>query len=147
MIEDLVILRAIEEDELSFVYHSWLTSLRAGSPYHRSIPKTEYYDGQKQILYKILDNAHTIVATPKEHPSIIAGYIVWESSEPAIIHYIYIKSDYRRMGLGSLLVEVASSGGKVVATHRTNDVKGKDFLFNPYLLETAHGKEDNKEEN
>jgi ribosomal protein S18 acetylase RimI-like enzyme len=144
LIEDLVILRAIEEDELSFVYHSWLTSLRSGSPYHRSIPKTQYYDGQKRILYRVLDRSNTIVATPKDHPNIIAGYIVWEPSDPAVIHYIYVKSDFRKMGLGALFVEVASAGNKITGTHRTTDVKGKDFLFNPYLLGETDGEEKGK---
>jgi GNAT superfamily N-acetyltransferase len=143
LIEDLVILRAIEEDELSFVYHSWLHSLRAGSNYHRGIPSSVYYNNHKRKLYLALDRSHTIVATPKDHPKIISGYIVWESSDPVTVHYIYVKSDFRKLGLGKLLLEVATSGKKIVGTHRTIDVKGKDFVFNPYLLEIPDDQKDN----
>jgi len=135
LIEDLVILRAIEEEELSFVYHSWLHSLRAGSLHYKGIPSSVYYNNHKRKLYKVLDRSNTIVATPKDHPEIIAGYIVWEDKDPAVIHYIYVKSDYRKMGLGSLFKEVAASGRDLIGTHRTIDVKGKGFTFNPYLLE------------
>lgn len=137
MIEDLVVLRAVEESELNFIYHSWLRSLRSGNQFYKNIPGAEYFDNHRKRLYRLLDRSSCIIATPRDHPDIIVAYIVWESPEgdDTIIHYIYVKSDYRKMGLGGLLVEVASGGKNIIATHTTGSVKDKKFTFNPYLME------------
>ena len=139
MVEDLVVLRALEETEVNFIYHSWLRSLRSGNSFYKSIPSIVYFENHRKRLYRILDKSHCLVATPKDHPEIVVAYIVWENFGPKeIIHYIYVKSDYRVMGLASLLVEVAAGDRDIIATHKTDSLphRGNDrYTFNPYLME------------
>ena len=140
MIEDLVVLRALEETEVNFVYHSWLRSLRSGNSFYKRIPSIIYFENHRKRLYRILDRSHCLVATPKDHPEIVVAYIVWENldDDREIIHYIYVKSDYRVMGLANLLVEVAAADREIITTHRTDSLpqKGSDrYIFNPYLME------------
>lgn len=138
MIEDLVVLRAIEESEINFVYHSWLRSLRSGNGFYKSIPSIIYFENQRTRLYRILDRSNCLVATPKDHPEIVVAYIVWEplDDKREIIHYIYVKSDYRMMGLANLLLEVAASGREIITTHRTDSLpRNGNYTFNPYLME------------
>jgi hypothetical protein len=138
LIEDLVVLRALEEPEINFVYHSWLRSLRSGNSFYKSIPSIIYFENHRKQLYKILDRSHCLVASPKDHPEIIVAYIVWENfdDKKEIIHYIYVKSDYRVMGLANLLVEVAAGDRNIVVTHKTDSLPRNDrYIFNPYLME------------
>ena len=140
MIEDLVVLRALEETEVNFIYHSWLRSLRSGNGFYKGIPSVTYFENHRKRLYRILDRSHCLVATPKDHPEIVVAYIVWENLDDKreIIHYIYVKSDYRVMGLANLLVEVAAADREIITTHRTDSLPrvGSDrYTFNPYLME------------
>lgn len=138
MIEDLVVLRALEDSEINFVYHSWLRSFRSDSTFYRTIPREIFFENHRKRLYRLLDRSHCIVANPRDHPDIIVAYIVWELPEEgnAVIHYIYVKSDYRKMGLARLLVDVAAAGRKITATHRTDTIRRDRIdIFNPYLME------------
>lgn len=138
MIEDLIEIRAAEKDELNFVLHSWLRSLRSASHYHRKIPSKTFYDSHAKIIEGILERGHCLVVNPINLAKIIVGYIIWEhgDDETVILHYVYVKESYRKMGLSKFLIETVSYGRDKIATHFSELIK--DTTFNPYLLRGAN---------
>lgn len=134
MIEDLIEIRAAEKEELNFVLHSWLRSLRSSSYYHRKIPSKTFYDSHTKIIQGILERGHCLVVNPINHATIIVGYIIFEhgDDETVILHYVYVKEHYRKMGLSKFLIETVACDREKIATHHNEWIK--DTTFNPYLL-------------
>jgi len=138
MIEDLIEVRGAEKDELNFVMHSWLRSLRSFEPFYRSMPGETYFREHGLRADAALKRGYCLVVSPRDHPKIISGYIVWETvmlrKEPTtIIHYIYIKENFRKMGIASLLIETINTDRKFIASAR--GLAFRDMDYNPYLLD------------
>ena len=134
MIEDLIEVRAAEESDLNFVIHSWLRSLRSYEPFYHSMVSGTYYKEHRKLINKALDRGHCLVVTPRNQPQILASYIVWENqAQDTIVHYIYTKNEYRKMGIGSLLMDTIQTGRNMIASAR--GVAFKKIPYNPYLLD------------
>lgn len=102
------------EEDIDFIFNSWLESYRKTET---KMSDTVYYDKFKKILTEILQRALVLVACSDEEKFQIYGYIVYENTDPFIVHYIYIKYVYRREGIaGSLLKEVKKTPEPVVCT-------------------------------
>lgn len=55
-------------------------------------------------------------------PEFLFGFVCYETGHPyPLVHYVYIKKDYRENGIGRGLVDVAREGidGQVRYSHRT----------------------------
>ena len=105
----------------------------------------------QSILKKILDHSLVLVASDPEEEDHVFGYCVFERD---CLHWIYVKKDLRRMGLGSYLMartglgEVAEDQndgsprlrymeGEIEVSHRTpalNHFKDRKFIWNPYRM-------------
>lgn len=138
MIEDLIEVRAAEQDELNFVRHSWLRSLRSYEPFYRNMAGDTFFTEHGKRADAALDRGYCLVVSPRDHPKIISGYIVWETTvinkEPVtLIHYIYIKEHFRKMGIASLLIETINTDRKFIASAR--GIAFRDMDYNPYLLD------------
>jgi len=78
---------------------------------------TVYYDKFKKILTTIFQKALVLVACSDQENDQIYGYIVYEATDPLIVHFIYVKYVYRREGIaGELLQKVRKSSDPVVCT-------------------------------
>jgi hypothetical protein len=81
-----------------------------------TMPKGVYYSGRsKQAIHKtvwfshfhsylanLLDTGLVFVACIEGDPSTILGYSLFQGE---CLHYVYVKKDFRRNGIGALLVE------------------------------------------
>lgn len=134
MIEDLIEVRAAEKDDKNFVIHSWLRSLRSFEPFYRTMTGETFFREHTKRVENALDRGYCLVVCPRDHPKIIAGYIVWETRiDDTIIHYVYIKEQYRKMGIASLLMDTVNTDRNLVASAR--GIAFKDIPYNPYLLD------------
>jgi len=104
-----------------------------------------FAEGQKQIRDRFLEKSEVWLACSPDDPWFLMGFVVGERPASALVlHYVYVKKHFRRMGLATKMVKAMADGrGKIVATHRTvgwdglapSLEKGGDIVeFNPYLM-------------
>ena len=125
----------------AFVLATWIKSNR-NSPATRAFPSPIYLIGQRHRIMRLLNKAGTriTVACDSEEPSLIYGYAVWTDDD--ILHYVYVKSTYRRLGVAKRLLE-GKDVTPILYTHRSPDIwveqllrdKYIHYVYNPYLLE------------
>ena len=123
----------MEPADLAFVYSSWLKSLRP----HSSVYKYLFFKGQHALITRILQAPKTVVTvcTLPDTPDVILG---WVCCQPGVVHYVYVKADFRQMGLASTLLHAALTPiVDLVYTHYTPAVKyfvRYTANYDPYLL-------------
>lgn len=142
--------RRVFEEDLSFIYHSWLKSYRSswakGLNPSRYMDKDRYYNGQKLMISQCLERSVVLVAVNPEDAFQIFGYVVGEPG--LVVHYLYVKEPFRRMGIATLLVDGLKKqcnwtpNDPIIATHGTSvfhDVIAEKYgvEYDPYLLMTG----------
>jgi GNAT superfamily N-acetyltransferase len=128
-------------DEYDFLYDSWILSFKK-SPFAGCVPNSLWFDTQRATIREVLDRGATVLvaSTPisgreAEYPAVrrVMGYVV---AEPAhkVLHWLYVKNDYRGMGIGSALLRAVSPSGEWEYSHRTKasaGFLGSRFHWNP----------------
>ena len=131
--------------ELGFVYDSWTRAVARDSIWQplvgkRGVARTPvppslslyYHD---ITLKKLLPKCTLLGACDPDDLDVILGYICYE---PDVLHFVYVKGGFRRMGIGSRLLREAGIdiSEDVIVSHRTEhlfkcwpEVK---WLWNPY---------------
>jgi GNAT superfamily N-acetyltransferase len=92
-----VYFRATTEEDLPFIYSSWLQSYKKTVKY---VSDKNYYKGQHAVIAALLEHSNSAVLCSQETDRIV-GYIVWEGDT---LHYIYVKNTFRGFGFGSSMV-------------------------------------------
>lgn len=112
-------------DEYKFVFDSWANSFRK-SPWAGCVPNHLWDQVSREAARSILDRgARVIVAVTSIEGADgrrVMGYAV---SEPGknILHFLYVKADFRNMGVGRAILDATVEGfsdAPCVYTHRTN---------------------------
>lgn len=105
---DLVEYRVGTEADAPFIFSSWLRSFRQARSNHLVSPEV-YFANQKAIVERILSATHLVVgvlANPDDREHII-GYVVAEWVPGGfVIHWLYVKATFRRMGFADVLLRV-----------------------------------------
>lgn len=136
MINDIEI-RLAKLEDIAFIYSTWLRSYRHSAHFTKKISNEIYYDMHHKIIDRFISRGGEIlVACPKGEPDVILGYVALETSTP-IVQYIYVKKNFRRMGIGAALFKAA--GNPKTFTHWTTDTdwiikKIESLTYNPYLV-------------
>lgn len=138
--------REVRPDDESFIYSSWLKSFRAGSTWAAEIPGQIYFSNHKKVIARLLGEAGVVVAANPEATDQIFGYGVYQPTAGGVtvLHYVYVKHPYRRLGIGSDMVRVVRqiSGHEqdlpMVATHIANAWdkfrERWNVVYNPYVI-------------
>jgi hypothetical protein len=107
----------------------------------RNVPNQIYYDGQHRLIEKLIMRSKTYVACDAKDPNQIYGYGVAEVVDGIfVVHFIYVKLPYRRMGIGnSILNSFEYQQGTLSAfTHWTRMAEKLHIKYNmvyhPYIL-------------
>ena len=161
-LESSVWIRSERSGDRNLILSSWLRSAlqfpiwhegRIGSPSINLPPGggTPLYSQHQSILKKILDRSLVLVASDPEEDDHVFGYCVFEKD---CLHWVYVRKDLRRMGLGSYLLARTGLGeevsdledgfprlryleGNVEVSHRTpalNHFRDKKFVWNPFRM-------------
>jgi len=161
-VEGSVWIRSEKPGDRNLILSSWLRSAlqfpiwhegRIGSPSINLPPGggTPLHSVHQSILKKILDHSLVLVASDPEEDDHVFGYCVFEED---CLHWIYVKKDLRRMGLGSYLMARTGLGkvaedqrdgsprlryteGEIEVSHRTpalNHFRDRTFIWNPYRM-------------
>lgn len=135
--------RPLEEEDLPFIFSSWLRSYRA-SAFAKRIKKDVYFLWHQLVVERILarPSVSTIVACLDGHPDVILGFIVFEKvkDEPKIIHYAFVKESFRRMGITKTLMIGTGIRGPFFFSHWTYaldpifDKNQERMIYDPYRI-------------
>lgn len=134
MKKGLIALRDYSLADRNFIFSTWLRGLRYGNEVFNFINSEIYFRFYQQVIESILGRPGISIkiACLKEDPEVILGYSV---SEKDVLHYIFVKTSWRRIGIANDLVPKNLS----TVTHITS--VGKSILikkyphviFNPFL--------------
>jgi len=145
----LILLRETLKEDYPFILSSFLQSFRINSATGKDISKAVYFANQERLISSFLERDNSLVLSSKEDPELIYGYILFSAlrNNPNIIpviHYIYVKAAYRKMGFCDLMLKAvkeyanAPDNIPMAVTHQTKDskeyLKKYKFIYNPYLL-------------
>jgi ribosomal protein S18 acetylase RimI-like enzyme len=133
-------LRPSVEEDLPFIYNSWLKSYRF-SHFGEKITNTIYFTDHHKVLENLIKHSKVIVACNPEDPSQVYGYIVGGAREGVfLLHFLYVKHTFRNMGIGKTLLDAMGhdSSSAAVYTHHTrmaDKLASKhNFVYHPYLM-------------
>lgn len=130
--------REIENQDISFVFNSWMTSYRQ-SKNLVSVAQPFYFNGQHKLIEKILSKAKGLLLVDKDNPSQIYSYLVYEFIDGIfVMHYAYTKQTFRKLGLLRRMLEKAGFSSSGLYTHESKVARyvgdKLNLFYNPYLL-------------
>lgn len=133
--------RPATDQDISFIFNSWLKSFRDSGVLSRSVPNTIYFQNHHKILQKILKRSQANIACNPQDPSQIYGYIVGEYIEGIfILHYVYVKHSFRKMGIGKELLNSFDhdTGNASCCSHLTKMAEKfllkYNMIYHPYTV-------------
>lgn len=134
------------EDELKFILDSWTSSYR-NSKYAGTVPNNLWQEVQRSTIVQLMTRPTcrtTVALTPKPFSSPgltgieiegmprgrVMGYSV---AEPGILHWIYTKKDYRRLGVAKSLLskEIEDWPNEVIGHPRFTHMTDSSYRFLP----------------
>lgn len=132
-------LRPFVTDDARCVVSDWVRSYasnRVGPPLLGPV----YKAGQTALVERLLKRCDVLVATHADTPDLILGWCVAERhSDALLVHFAYVKSAFRRLGVASLLL-AGFGWGRGQPLHYTHHVaftkthgRRMGAVFNPYL--------------
>ena len=137
---DQVRLRPMIEDDLPFLFNSWLKSYRL-SNFAEKITNTIYFEDHHKLIERIVENSNILMACNPSDPSQLYGYVVsGKEGDILILHFLYVKHTFRNMGIGKTLLDAVghTSESASVYTHHTrmaDKLASKhNLVYHPYLL-------------
>ncbi len=107
------------ETEYPFVVHSWLRSYRGSRHVGAILPKDYWGVYLNTVEYCLANSTVNVVVPAEDGQDLVVGYCVaseyvpganpsitplLENSRRPVIHYLYVKDDFRRMGVGTELL-------------------------------------------
>lgn len=153
-IEELgVQIRPADEGDLEFVVNSWLESYR-WNDHVKEVRDADYYRGQKALIVRLLQDNLVLVACLETAPRVAIGWsctggtvtysikpragVALVDSTPPIIHFIYVKKDFRGYGIAKRMLGNLDVP-EIHATHITKTFRRwmrthSCYRYNPYLL-------------
>jgi len=127
-----VVIRKATEADLPLIYSSWIRSYRTGKA-RKGLPGrggVRYAESQHQIVTRLLSRSDVRVACYAKNPQLILGWVCLEP-ETSTVHYVYVKSAYRGLGvvrdlLGTLLWQPCRY------SHKTRKVRAMEgWVYHP----------------
>jgi GNAT superfamily N-acetyltransferase len=107
-----------------FVASCWKQSYWRGSPWGQWLTWQVFKNGHGRVVEELLSRSQVNIALVNdglEDDREYMGFVVWE---PMALHFVYVKPDFRRMGIGQALVHSTSLPqdlADVRITHATYD--------------------------
>lgn len=136
---NLIRMRAATEADVGFIFNSWLKSYRS-SLFAKHISSSVYFSGHHKFLEALIPNAEIKIACNDQDPTQIYGYICAQYIEGIlVVHYVYVKQDYRNLGIGKMLLDQFDHSMERAScyTHQTKIGEQLAIRFNmiyhPYL--------------
>jgi GNAT superfamily N-acetyltransferase len=93
----------LPESYRPMIYSKWLRSLRYGNDYFKLIEAGSYFTHYHKYLEALLAKPYCVVrlAVLADDYDVVLGFSVTRNS---VLDYVHVHKDYRRTGIGTLLV-------------------------------------------
>lgn len=105
-------LRPLTEADLPFVLDCWVKSYQRS--HHARACGKQYHTIQDAIAKRHIANSAVLVCCLDEDPETIVG---WAVTGPGVVHYVYVKMNWRRRGVASKLLAPYLGQEGVAHTH------------------------------
>lgn len=119
-----------QADEFPLIFDSWANSFRK-SPWAGCVPNHLWDQVSRADIAGIIDRgARVVVALAPQVPGIFEGRRVmgYSVSEPGVLHWLYVKKDYRGQGVAKALLAETTRDWPArrpwLYTHRTRASAG-----------------------
>lgn len=111
------VIRPGRASDAHLIVDSWTQShgRRAARPAER---REHYESGQREAIAALLEDSRTVVAVDPANGDAVYGYAVGEPGEEPLLHWVWVRSAFRRSGIGRALVRslLGDSPGEVTCT-------------------------------
>ena len=134
--------REATPDDRGFIVQAWLRGYQR-SPEVEVLTGPEYSPAQRDLINRILARGQAWIIFNREIPTQYFGFVVSErdsSLEVAVVHWVYVKKEFRDLGLARALLLRATGAAKTIYyTHRAprradeEKLRKRGARFNPYL--------------
>jgi hypothetical protein len=146
-------IRTITPNDFNWVVSSWRNDFRKNGRFGWGMTNEVYHRNYREVIMNTMKWTPCYVAYDLEAPDVTLGFICGGifNGYP-VIHYIYVKNNFRGFGLAGALLEHFGLKPKmpIIATHSTKMIEHMfttktGVLYNPFLLfkefrdEIAHG--------
>ena len=130
-----------QPEEYALVFDSWARSFQK-SPWAGCIPNHLYAQVSRQASAEIIDRGAFVLVAYVELPNGTRRVVGYAVTEPGVLHWLFVKHDYRRLGIGkALLARVTaafSSDAPWVYTYRTR--ASAPFLGSAWKWDPKHAR-------
>lgn len=137
----MILIRDKQPSDHDFIFDAWLKNYQATSYFAKRITKQTFMACHSLLIENILARPSTIGKIAGDADFTIYGFIVAEHIEQnPIVHYLYVRPEYRELGIAKSLIESIGLQTKhFEVSHWTPDLnpiqfKHRQFDYNPYRI-------------
>lgn len=118
------IVREFQESDRAYITRTVLFAMLENDKQTRRVNKDSFLSAHNKILNAVINNSKCLVIADPEENKLIYGFIIYEQSQGDydIIHFAYIRKDFRGLGLLSNLKEVIQTKRNLAITHLTDSI-------------------------
>ena len=115
--------RAATKDDINFVLSSWLQSFREDLDW--DLPGFKVFYWLEPLIKLVLNRSQVLLATDPEDSTHLIGYVVYTKlPDQLVVHYIYTKAAFRRLGTARNLLKLLNPDQhSVLTTFTTKDAR------------------------
>jgi hypothetical protein len=135
------LLRSRTEDDERLIFSAWIKGTLEASP----LPAALLVPIVERHIRSCLATAETLVACHLEGPEEIFGFVCLErtpSPAPFVVHWIYVKNQWRKVGLGAEMLSEIVPGWRtrmILATGRSRHAewierRGRRAVYCPHAV-------------
>lgn len=137
-------IRDVVQDDIAFIFNSWLRSHRQGRLCAK-VDNAIYFAEQHKLIEKLIKRGKVKLAVDPKEPGNILAYLVYEYVQGIfVIHYVYTKHTFRNMGIAKQLMLNTGHNFETAScmTHLTpvaEKLQNKfNMVYHPYILVNYH---------
>ena len=134
-------LRHAEKADEGFIYSTWLKSYRQ-SDWAKDMSNDVFFNTHKEIVMDLIEKATVMMIVDEEDDQHLIGYVCYETvGVHSLIHFVYVKFNYRKLGLLSAVISSLNLLKKDKINFITHLPRSysvlktkKNLEYNPYLI-------------
>lgn len=136
-------MRPATDGDMPLILNAWVEELRH-APCSRFVRSSEYFPDQRRLVLELVHSSQTIVACNPEDSAHVYGFVTFGPGD--VIHWLYVKSHYRGIGMADLLLAAAFPQRPRVlyATQASSKwhslqpaIERRGIVYRPHLLQRA----------
>lgn len=131
-------IRQYKDLDKDYIIKTWLDSNYKNTDACNTIKKSVYYTNHNIIINRIFDDCVKVIACDDTDEDLILGWLVGELKKDCdVLHFLYVRKEFRRKGVGRLLFKNFSTCNSVVTSHHgriSPSIVGDSVTFNPYAF-------------